>query len=806
MFEDIKEAISKKDLINFLLLGITILAIPLTVATLNRQRIIKSRADNPTIQFVANSSDPQSDVPQTVNGKVVLSDTNNDGKYKVYVKLESKLGPPPGTVTAYAPKSNGLFSLVTTVYAGHVHEYNKAGKDAGYNFPEYSWPATTCVEGKYLNEEDGDSNHNDKEDCSASDQICDGAQQCYSSPADSGTFVGKGCFDNDKYWYCDVYQKDGVFPIYQNCKVEAGKCGVPAADNGSCVQGSAQNPPGCTGGMCCVDTTDHRCNDVDKYNGENAQNSPSDCGGGSPAAPAQPTQPQQPTGGSPGGTAQLTDKNCTRDKECESLGSGYICVGEGLSASLGIPKDKCYKRGTSSGGTPGGGQTPAAGQASNSCPHTGSRSNVTVGGNCCSDPECANAPGSNRGFCCNGSECGDKKWKCTNADGSLTSGPKKTQGQSCNHDDECESDLKCPGQGEPHQDTCWPKVDTPQSPQKRTEKFKIAVGSQANLAGAAEKSYTTVGQMDLVTFENPNFGEEIFVFVEFTGKDEQGNSTRSNPESASITLAGPNPVITSCRIGNENDGTPSITLTGTNFGNESAAGTVKNGSTTLQPIRWSNTQVRVGLPSAQADNFSVTLTRNDGKSGTVACSATSPLALQIKQKCRPAADRAMDNVQLTLIENTPGARAYKTTSKTDNNGVVQDFRGVIQVGRRYKLSAKVSKSPRKVVSFNAQEGTNNVVVDLPIGDIFPLDGGDGVINSPDKGELNRQWILSDGGDRTGDFNSDSRVNTIDWSCMRNGFNSQDQAEPTPDTPSTASPSSSLRSQMIQQLDIIFNIV
>lgn len=108
MLDQIKQTFNKKDIINFLLLGIAALAIPITVGTLNQQRIIKSKATNPPVQIVANSSDPEADTFQPVNNKLVLSDTNGDNKYKVYVQLE----PVASLLTA-----NKFPSLVKTAWA-----------------------------------------------------------------------------------------------------------------------------------------------------------------------------------------------------------------------------------------------------------------------------------------------------------------------------------------------------------------------------------------------------------------------------------------------------------------------------------------------------------------------------------------------------------------------------------------------------------------------------------------------------------------------------------------------------------------
>ncbi len=88
-----------------------------------------------------------------------------------------------------------------------------------------------------------------------------------------------------------------------------------------------------------------------------------------------------------------------------------------------------------------------------------------------------------------------------------------------------------------------------------------------------------------------------------------------------------------------------------------------------------------------------------------------------------------------------------------------------------------------MVNFTADDGTS-VINDLilPVGDIWgPSGKGDGQINSIDYSKFRQDW--SAGRDttttRTGDFNQDSRINSVDWACMRYGFGQSDEAEPAP---------------------------
>jgi hypothetical protein len=65
---------------------------------------------------------------------------------------------------------------------------------------------------------------------------------------------------------------------------------------------------------------------------------------------------------------------------------------------------------------------------------------------------------------------------------------------------------------------------------------------------------------------------------------------------------------------------------------------------------------------------------------------------------------------------------------------------------------------------------------LPIGDIAPKTGPDGKINTADRSELTVQWRVlgTQNTARTGDFNKDTKVNSVDWACMRYDFNKEDE--------------------------------
>lgn len=297
------------------------------------------------------------------------------------------------------------------------------------------------------------------------------------------------------------------------------------------------------------------------------------------------------------------------------------------------------------------------------------------------------------------------------------------------------------------------------------------------------KDYTAVPTAESLTLSSVNQtpGEKT-IWVEF-----KYSTDKVERHSNKITVLGEAPKNPVCSLSFEGSSTI-LNIRGANFG--SVPGTVKSGDTPRQVRSWKNDNVQVIWPDAlSGQNLNVTLTNTDGQSVDVSCSSSSQLALGAKVFCRAPSSHQTDNVNLTLVRADGKGTPIKQRVSIDKDGVVQGLNQKLEDGQKYNLSLKAPKGLRRTITdFTAGDGTTTLSsFILPIGDIFPLDGGDGNITVSDRAVLNTQWnISSDASGRSGDFNLDGRVNSIDWACMRYDFGKVDDPEAVPDQPAPSS--------------------
>ncbi len=310
-----------------------------------------------------------------------------------------------------------------------------------------------------------------------------------------------------------------------------------------------------------------------------------------------------------------------------------------------------------------------------------------------------------------------------------------------------------------------------------TKSFRIAE-NPADLNTAVWSPYTEEGMTE--TYDFKSIGQK-FIFVQFMDSNGKTTTAASCPTcQAKIQILGPDPVITGCSLSSQGSSIL-LNLNGANFG--SSKGVVKNADSALQIKQWKDDNIQAVLSSPPVgESLPVIVTNADGQSSPESlCSAVSVLNIGASFFCHAPQDQSQTNLDLTLVEQTPGAKLFRQKVDIDKDGTIQGLTGILQEGHNYKISLKAPESVRKTSDvFTATAGSTTIPnFILPVGDIFPLDSGDGVINSLDKAELNREWIIAaDGAGRKGDFNKDGRVNSIDWACMRNDVGSSNDAEPT----------------------------
>jgi|SRR3989344_814791 len=313
-----------------------------------------------------------------------------------------------------------------------------------------------------------------------------------------------------------------------------------------------------------------------------------------------------------------------------------------------------------------------------------------------------------------------------------------------------------------------------------TRAYKISE-SLIGLNTAPEIVYTSEPLRHNMVFANATPGPKN-VWVRFIGSD---NSVVDR--TAQITLV-TDPVVISCSVDPQNDKTE-FTLTGSNF---AGRGTVtRDDGTALNIKTWKDKQIVANLGNADVgQTFLVKVKTDKGiESEEFGCSAISQISLGAKLFCRAPQATILSDVDFILAEGKDKGKITRSKVTIDKKGVVQGLNQKLVENEGYKISIKAPKSVRKNVEFYVGAGTsilNNIR--LPVGDIFPLDGGDGRINSADAAELFREWrVIGSGADKPGDFNGDGLINSFEWACMRFDFGASDDEEPVPGPLSKANP-------------------
>lgn len=322
---------------------------------------------------------------------------------------------------------------------------------------------------------------------------------------------------------------------------------------------------------------------------------------------------------------------------------------------------------------------------------------------------------------------------------------------------------------------------SPSASPQGTLYYKMAE-TEAGLKNAQSFSYSQHPTITNFTFKDAKPGSKQ-IWVEFIGPN-----TTSRAEHISVELIEPEPVISSLDCSMDISKKDLVlTLNGTRFG--AGSGKVKANDKDAQILSWTENQVTATLkPTENLEDgklFKVVMTRSDGKSlpETTCLVNTTVISLGAKLFCREPGKFDVSGVKVTLVDQNGNKVNEEVT--IDKDGLIKGLKTKLQVGKVYAISIKAPNSLRRNAQFVAFNGTNIITPTeepnfiLPVGDIAPVILPDGKINTLDHSEIVRQWsILGAGSNKTGDFNKDTRVNSIDWACMRYDFNKEDDVVPS----------------------------
>ena len=226
-----------------------------------------------------------------------------------------------------------------------------------------------------------------------------------------------------------------------------------------------------------------------------------------------------------------------------------------------------------------------------------------------------------------------------------------------------------------------------------------------------------------------------------------------------------------------------VNIKGENLGEhaEQGIGKVTIGDLSGQIINWKGAEGSITASAAEKleGENAVEVTIDDGRVAMGTCTVgVTTVELTALMQCRRPGEYAVENVDIKIFEYSPEADPKQPLISQkvsiDADGVIQGFAPKVQKDKKYVAIVKAPGTLAKKIVFDAKGGTTKLdPITLLVGDISPDTGGVSKINAFDKSKLISQWNPVSDSVRTGDFNGDGRVNTIDWSCMRPNTNQGD---------------------------------
>lgn len=247
----------------------------------------------------------------------------------------------------------------------------------------------------------------------------------------------------------------------------------------------------------------------------------------------------------------------------------------------------------------------------------------------------------------------------------------------------------------------------------------------------------------------------------------------------------PEPKITEASCTHSLSGSGSVvTVNGSALGPR-GKGKVKVGGADATIITWNET---TGIITATLDKRiegknEVEVTRDDSKTAKAECTVgTTSVTFIAQSQCKPSGNFSAEGVSVKIFANAPTTIETEKPEpiisekvKLDKDGKPSGFAPKLEKDKKYSLIVKAPGTLAKRVDFETKGGTRNLdSATLLTGDIAPAQNPDGKINAFDRSELTRQWSLVKDVQRSGDFNQDGRINSIDYACMRQNINQSDE--------------------------------